>query len=118
MSTDIVDFLRGMLKKFRRKKLMIIWDGARTHTSEEVRMFLREESKGRIHLVRLPPYSPQLNADEQVHSMIKSHDFKNKLITKIDELEAKVESSFKALVRKPKTVAQFFRHEEVGFYYE
>lgn len=106
------------MKKFRRTKLLIIWDGARTHTSEEVKTFLRSEAKGRIHLVRLPPYSPQLNADEQVHGMIKTHDFENRLFTTLDDLESKVISSFEELANKPKTVAKFFYHKEVGFYSE
>lgn len=117
-AVDIVDFLRDVSKKFRRTKLLIIWDGARTHTSKEVKKFLREESKGRIHLVQLPPYSPQLNADEQVHGMIKTHDFKNQLFTNSEELESKVISCFENLVNQPKKVSRFFHHKEVAFYAE
>jgi transposase len=115
---DVVAFLREVMKKFRRTKLLIIWDGARTHTSEEVKMFLRNEARGRIQLVRLPPYSPQLNADEQVHGIIKTRDFENRLFTTLDDLESKVISSFEALASKPRTVAKFFHHKEVGFYSE
>lgn len=118
ISADVADFLRQMLKKFRKTKLMVIWDGARTHTSEEVKAFLSNEAKGRIHLVRLPPYSPQLNADEQVHGLIKTHDFENQLFTSLDELEEKVAQSFEALSQKPKTIARFFHHKDVAFYSE
>ncbi len=48
-------------------------------------------TRGRIHLAQLPPYSPQLNADEQVHSLIKTHYFKNRLFTGVNELNAWVQ---------------------------
>lgn len=115
---DVVEFLREMKSKFRRKKLLIIWDGARTHTSQEVKDYLENEANGRIHLVRLPPYSPQLNADEQVHGIIKCNDFKNRLFTEIDILKREVTDAFNRLSKKPRIVANFFHHKEVGFYSE
>ena len=58
-ASDEIAFLSDMLKRFKRKKLMIIWDGVRVHNNQKVKDFLRTKAKGRIHLVRLPPYSPQ-----------------------------------------------------------
>ena len=92
---DVANFLRKVLKRFRRKKLIIIWDGATIHWSKEVKEFLRTEAKGRILLVQLPSHSPQLNADEQAHSLIKTHDFKNRLFTSIKELEHKFDNHLK-----------------------
>ena len=115
---DVVEFLKEMKRKFKRKKLMIIWDGARTHTSQEVKDYLKNEANGRIYLVRLPPYSPQLNADEQVHGIIKCNDFKNRLFTEIKTLKSAVTDAFYKLSQKPKTIANFFRHKEVHFYLE
>ena len=114
--TDVVAFLLDVLKRYRRKKLIITWDGAPIHRSKQVKEFLRTRARGRLHLVQLPPYSPQLNADEQVHGLIKTNDFKNRLFTTLDELEDQVVRSFENLAAKPKTIASFFRHKEVGLY--
>jgi transposase len=113
---DLVNFLRKMLKKFRKNKLLIIWDGAKTHTSQEVKDFLRNESNGRIYLAKIPPYSPQLNADEQVHAYVKCHWFKNRLLTHIDKLKSMVNDGFLDLAAKPEVVSNFFHHKEVAFY--
>lgn len=42
--------------------MLVIWDGAAIHRSEAVKAFLKERP-GRIHLERLPAYSPHRTAD-------------------------------------------------------
>ncbi|WP_410493153.1 transposase [Catalinimonas alkaloidigena] len=69
-----------------------------------------------MQLVGLPPYSPQLNADEQVHGYIKSHWFKNRLFTTISELKTAVAQGFTNLTQKPSLIAKFFYHPDVAFY--
>lgn len=48
----------------------MVWDGAAIHRSEAVKVFLKEKL-GRIHLERLPAYSPELNPVELVWSHLK-----------------------------------------------
>jgi transposase len=115
-SADVVTFLSELLKRFKRKKLLIILDGAAIHRSKEIKVFLKEKARGRIHLVRLPPYSPQLNADEQVHGLLKTRDFKNRLFVTTEALETHVIQSFKNLAARPNIITNFFKHKEVGFY--
>jgi transposase len=62
---SVVRFLKD-LAAFAKKKILVIWDGASIHRSEEVKSFLASMQDNEIWLERIPPYSPELNADEQV----------------------------------------------------
>ena len=61
-----IDFLKD-LRKSAGKPIVVIVDGGSYHKSKAVREFLKEEGAVQnIRLVLLPPYSPELNPDEQV----------------------------------------------------
>lgn len=55
-SENIVWFLTKLCSRYRKRDLVIIWDGASIHRSEAVKAFLSERP-GRVHLERLPAYS-------------------------------------------------------------
>ena len=59
-SEGVIGFLEYLSRRYRRKNLMVVWDGATIHRSKAVKEFLSRR-KGRIHLVSLPGYSPELN---------------------------------------------------------
>lgn len=115
-SEDIVAFLAMLLGRFKRKKLLVIWDGASIHRSELVKDFLRDKAKGRIHLEQLPAYSPELNVDEQVHGYIKKNLLPNRLFKKIEELKDAVINGYEYLKTQAHLIHNFFFHKETGFY--
>jgi transposase len=55
---QVVQFL-GHLLRHLDCKLLVVWDGARTHRSRLVWDFVREQ-KGRLWLEFLPAYAPEL----------------------------------------------------------
>ena len=59
---DIVWFLEKLCGRYRKRDMLLIWDGAAIHRSEAVKAFLRERPS-RIHLECLPAYSPHRTAD-------------------------------------------------------
>ena len=67
---DVVWFLEKLCCCYRRKNLLIIWDGATIHRNQEVKAFLVRK-KGRVHLQSLPSYSPELNPVELLWSQLK-----------------------------------------------
>jgi transposase len=75
-SSGVVGFLEH-LTWCVKGKLGIIWDGASIHRSEEVRTFLGQVGRGRIELVRLPAYAPELNPVEGVWSLLKGWHLRN-----------------------------------------
>jgi transposase len=86
-------FLKMVLKK-TRKHIILIQDGARYHTSKEMKAFFKEK-KNRLTVVTLPAYSPDFNPIEKLWKNIKQkgthlhyfptfEDLKNKVHEMID----------------------------------
>ncbi|WP_083882551.1 transposase [Fibrisoma limi] len=67
---DIAWFLANLCSRYRKRDILVIWDGAAIHRSQAVKAFLSERPS-RIHLERLLAYSPQLNLVELVWSYLK-----------------------------------------------
>ena len=112
----IVEFLKQMLAQLNGK-LLIIWDNASIHDCQKTHQFLAtNEQAERLHLVKQPTYSPQLNADEQVWHQIKYVGLKNTCYRNIKELKPRLIEEMEKLKNKPKLIKQFFHHEDVGFY--
>jgi transposase len=59
----------------------IIWDGAGFHTSKQLQV------PTNITLIRLPPYSPELNPIENLWHYLKSHFWSNRAYADYEELE-------------------------------
>ena len=66
------------------KKIVIIWDNASWHKSEQVKDFLRK-TKHTFHLKNFPPYAPELNPQEHVWKAGRAQVSHNKFIANIDE---------------------------------
>lgn len=112
-SEDIVWFLRKLCSRYRKRDLIVIWDGAAIHRSEVVKTFLKERP-GRVHLERLPAYSPELNPVELVWSQLK-RSLKNQVFTNLETLKTAVLNQVKILEKDPGVIESFFRKKEIGF---
>lgn len=112
---EIVNFLKKIAIEIK-ERVLLIWDGARIHSSEAVKKYLREQENENIWLVKIPPYSPELNADEQVWHYIKNVEMKNVCCKGIKELKCKTINALEALKEKKEIVQKFFKHPKVGFY--
>ncbi|GAB3162494.1 transposase [Telluribacter humicola] len=110
---DIVWFLKKLCGRYRKRDLLVIWDGAAIHRSEPVKQFLRERP-GRIHLERLPAYSPELNPVELVWNQLKG-SLKNRVFTNLEGLTAAILEQVKHLEEAPALVRAFFNKKEIAF---
>jgi transposase len=111
----IVRFLRD-LREAQQQRLTVIWDGAPIHRGDAVTTCLRTENHGAIQLERLPAYSPELNADEQVWASVKEQERNNRCCTTLEELTRHVVAAFERLKHQPELIRRFFHHPDVGFY--
>ncbi len=68
-----------------------------------------EEYGGKLRLFFLPPYSPELNPDEQVWRDLKTNGIGRSEILDREDLEAKVVAHLDALRGLPKKVRSFFQ---------
>jgi transposase len=70
-SQRFIDFLKN-LRKSAGTPLVVVVDGGSYHKSKAVKEFLKDEGESLgIRLILLPPYSPELNPDEQVWNQAK-----------------------------------------------
>ena len=70
-SSEVQHLLDYLLEENPSKKVYVILDNARSHKSLGIKAFL-EKNKERLELIYLPPYSPQLNPQENIWSRIKN----------------------------------------------
>ncbi len=110
----IVEFLKALLK-FSRKKIIVIWDGALIHRCAAVKAFLTTKEGQKVWLERIPPYSPELNADEQVWNYLKSVQLKNVSANNLTELEDSVCQAMTTLENNTAVIRSFFKHPDVKF---
>lgn len=90
-----VKFLRKLEKIYQGKKVLLIWDGAPWHRGK-VKDYLKEKNKKwKLELMYFPPYSPDLNPQEQVWKKTREHCTHNNE----DEFDVKV-----------KKFCQFLKH--------
>ena len=101
-----VEFL-GRLMHRSLHPIILILDGHSIHRSRPVRDFVASQ-KGRLRLFLLPPYSPELNPDEQVWNYVKHHGVGKAFIRTAADLRNFVLSRLRSLQRLPWTVRMFF----------
>lgn len=64
---EILKALSVLLPSYPDQRVCLLWDNARWHKGKEIRQALgRGGILERLHLINFPPYSPDLNPQEQV----------------------------------------------------
>lgn len=69
-----IAFVKKLLALNEGKKIVLIWDGASYHRSEEWKEFLTEINSGedwKIHCLRFAPYAPEENPIENLWGQVK-----------------------------------------------
>ena len=66
---EVCAFLRHLLRHLRGA-VIVLWDNGRIHRGPFIRDLCH--AFPRLHLVRFPPYAPELNPDEGVWSLAKA----------------------------------------------
>ena len=82
-SQETCQALKEVGKAYPGKKIVIIWDNASWHRSQEIKDFLRN-TRHSFHLIQFPPYAPELNPQEHVWKAGRARITHNQFIEKID----------------------------------
>jgi len=101
-----IDFL-GKLHQDAGCPIFVIADNAKYHHSKKVHAFLESQS-GQIMMAFLPPYSPELNPDEQVWNHAKA-DAGKRFIKSKQEMEFVILAALRSIQDKVDLVRSFFR---------
>ena len=112
-ATVFVQFLLRLLRGVERPIYLIV-DGHPSHRARETLDFVKA-TEGQLRLFFLPPYSPELNADELVWNHLKSHGVGRRFIQTRDELKSLVIAHLRSLQRTPARVRAFFRERNVRY---
>lgn len=113
-SDDVLWFLEKLCSRYRKQDLLVIWDGAAIYRSQVVKDWLSHKS-GRVHLERIPAYSPELNPVELLWSHLK-RSLKNQVFNNLEQLLAAVLDQLKGLHANPKLITAFFHKKEIAFF--
>jgi transposase len=105
-------FLQRLMRRAQQPIFLVV-DGHPVHKAKLVREYV-EQQNGRLRLILLPPYSPQLNPDEQVWGYVKPRVAKQIPATKQD-LKRLVLAALYRLQKLPAIVASFFRHPDCRY---
>jgi len=110
---SFIGFLERLLKN-QDKPVFLIVGGHPVHRSARVRTFI-ESTEGKHKLFYLPPYSPELNPDEQVQNQLKNHRMGKMILKSLDDMTDKVHSAMRAIQRSPSLIRSLFRHKNCPY---
>jgi transposase len=97
----------------RTTPVILVIDNHPIHYAELVRKYV-ESTEGRLELEFLPPYSPELNPDEQVWKNVKA-TIAQKLPKNPQELREIAREALRELAARAQTIAGFFRHPDCRY---
>jgi transposase len=108
-----LEFLAQLIK-YKQHKIFLVVDGHSAHKTKAVNAWL-EENKDRIELFFLPPYSPELNAQEYVNQDLKTNVIgKQRPINKA-QMRNNVEEFMNNRKNDRQQVQKYFRESHVQY---
>lgn len=102
-----VEFLKRLLTGTTTPIFLIV-DGHPTHRSRPVQQYVASRN-GQLRIFFLPPYSPELNPDEQVWNNVKNHGVGRHALTGDQQLRSLLFSALRSLQKLPEKVRAFFQ---------
>lgn len=108
-----LEFLQGLIK-YKHHKIFLVVDGHTAHKTKEVNEWL-EDHIDRIELFFLPPYSPELNAQEYVNQDLKTNVIGKKRPINKAQMRNDVEDFMNKRKNDKKQVQKYFHEEHVRY---
>jgi transposase len=103
-----LDLSRGFLQQIANSdplaEHVVIWDQAGFHPRPKDQLL-----PARIHLIPLPPYSPELNPVEGLWDQVKDHTC-NRLFTSLDDMEITLTAALRPFWETPARVLSLVHH--------
>ena len=84
---------------------VVILDGAGWHRSKDL------EVPDNVTLLRLPPYSPELNPIENLFAFLKSNYLANRVFATVDDVHAAIADAWNALLSDPDRISSITTRE-------
>jgi transposase len=110
----IIEYLKSLLGTTNRK-ILLIWDNATWHKSQNVIDFLNTELGKRLWVANTPPYSPECNPDELVWANLKKVQIPNRVAKNVKELKIIAHKGMTKIQNSVELVKSFFNTENFNF---
>ncbi len=108
-----IDFLKRMIR-YSKEKIFFVTDGHPAHKTKKLKAWL-EENKERIEVFFIPPYSPELNAQEYLNQDVKTNIIGKKRPINKDQMRVNVENFMKKRKNSRKQVQKYFHAKHVRY---
>lgn len=110
---QFIEFIKRLMHGSQRIIFLIV-DRHPVHKAKSVTRFI-ETVKDRFRLFFLPPYSPELNPDEQVWNDLKNNAIGRQVITTPKQLHRAVISHLRFIQKTPDRVQAYFNNETTKY---
>lgn len=110
----IIEYLKSLLDT-TIGKMLLIWDNASWHKSQEVKDFLNTELGKRLWVANTPPYSPEFNPDELVWANLKRVQIPNRIAKNVKELKVIAHKGMTEIQSSVELVKSFFNKDNFYF---
>lgn len=105
-------FLMVVIRKYAGKKVRMVCDNGRFHTTKAVLAFL-EANQDKIEIYWLPPYCPDLNLIERLWGHLKRTILANVLYKTLDDLVSAFRKGVRRATVKRERMGFMFDHDDV-----
>ncbi len=92
-------FLNEVSARHPEERIVMVIDGAGWHRANQLK------APANIHLLKLPPYAPELNPVEHVWDELREKFFHNRVFQSLNALEQHLMRALQSLERNPGTIA-------------
>lgn len=105
-------FLMAMVKAYAGRKIIMVCDNGRFHTTKAVRAWLAAH-RDQIEIYWLPPYCPSLNLIERLGGHLKRTILANVLYATLDDLVAAFRTGVRRLSGNRERMGFMFDHDDL-----
>lgn len=105
----LMAFLRDLRRHFRRRAVILIWDGLPAHRSRMMRDYLARQRRW-LTVERLPGYAPELNPVEPTWGNVKRTELANFCATDLEALRGPLRRGCARVRCHPDLAFSFLRH--------
>jgi len=108
-----IDFLKRMIR-YSKEKIFFVTDGHPAHKTKKLKTWL-EENKNSIEVFFIPPYSPELNAQEYLNQDVKTNIIGKKRPINKEQMRTNVEDFMNQRKNNRKQVQKYFHQKHVRY---
>jgi transposase len=110
--TAFLLFLIALVKAYAGRRIRLVCDNGRFHTTKAVQAWLAENAD-QIEVFWLPPYSPSLNLIERLWGHLKRTILANVLFASLDDLVAAFRLGVRRLTGNRERMGFMFDHDDL-----